>query len=303
MSVLCVLFALFPTPSHALGLTIHPTKVGDKSGYSSRENLRNCVSYPTVKDDIILVTVKSGDKVNKQFLNLIIFDDENNSLRSQRDISNEVSFMFTNLNNPKSGAVQEQEGEVGKRSNPEQNIINQDISQANADPNHINELINSNKGKSMINICFDNLYADKSWSFHPEPKDVELYVDIKNLTTIQQTNYNNYAQYFNSLKKQQNGNKKDGEEKEEQNKEFTQQDFEDEIKFLKTELDNVIVNLQNSEMILQNLMEQEFKLRDVNEAIFSEYTKASVVIIACTILFGLVQLIYFRCYLKKRKVL
>ncbi|ABN66445.1 predicted protein [Scheffersomyces stipitis CBS 6054] len=298
LSVFMSILFWIATPVAALGLTVPPVKSGDTKNYSSRENLRNCVSYQTVKDDIILVRVKSGTKVASQMLNLNVFDDENNKLRFERDISNEISIMFTNLNNPRNSDFQNEAGVIDqiKRSN----IMNEVDMQKEHKKNKYNELINSDKGKSLVYICFDNLYADKSWSYNAESRDVELYVDIKNMETIQQTNYNNFAQYFLSLRQQEikrNGGDASG------SKEFTQEDFEKEVQFLKTELDNVVVNLQNSELILQNLMEAEFRLRDVNEDIFSAYTTVSIVLISCIVLFGLAQTIYFRFYLKKRRLL
>ncbi|KAK6203625.1 uncharacterized protein RJT21DRAFT_113516 [Scheffersomyces amazonensis] len=340
LSFLLPLLLLLPNTVLGLGFTIPPIKEGDVSKYSSKQYLFNCVSYPTIKDDILLVRIKSGDKLASQKLNLNIFDDDNNRLRSQLDISNDISLMFTNLNNPikisqdLSGDNQDhlsfqdsanQVIEQIKRSSnrlfgheDEEHVsnekrdenFNKDFDRAKAD-----ELINNSQGKSLIYICFDNLYADKSWSFVAKPRDVELFVDIKNMTTIKQTNYNNFVQYFRRFKEQESkreqGSDDDGAKEPSQSqssksvkdKPFTQEDFENEIQYLKTELDSIVGNLDNSEIILQSLMEQEFKLRDVNEEIFSDYTKNSIILITCIICFGIVQTIYFKCYLRRKKVL
>ncbi|KAK6465660.1 emp24/gp25L/p24 family/GOLD-domain-containing protein [Scheffersomyces coipomensis] len=311
-------FFLFPGYINGLGFSVPAIKAGDSSKYSSKNHLFNCVSYPTVKDDIVLVRIKSGDKLPSQTLNLNIFDDDNNSLRSQIDISNDINFMFTNLNNPiyvneddstlKSNNVIDQikrsSNNLFGNGNNNNNNNMADVDKAKAD-----ELINSDQGKSLIYICFDNLYADKSWSFAAQPRDIELFVDIKNMSTIKETNYNNFAQYFQRFTSQESKREQSSTDPSSSvsaalnNKEFTKQDFENEIQFLKTELQNVIGNLENSGIILQSLMEQEFKLRDVNEEIFEDYTKNSVILIICIVVFGLAQIIYFKVYLRRRKIL
>ncbi|CAG90794.2 DEHA2G17226p [Debaryomyces hansenii CBS767] len=292
--------------TYGLGLIVTPHSVGDNKKYSSINNLLNCVSYPTVKDDIIILTVDSGEKLPSQVLNMNIFDSENNKIRYKGDISEEMNLIFTNLNNP---------SQINRNyadSPDKRNILNKIHLGRNKEQERVDELMNSDTGKSLIYICFDNLYSDKSWSFQPQDRDVEIFVDIKNMTTIKQTNYNLYAQYFKKFKynsdqgvdakNNEKKSKKEGTDKT-LKKDFTQNDFENNIKLLESELSDIVENLKNSELILTNLMEQESKLRDANERIFSEYTKVSIIMIVAISIFGMAQLVYFRCYLKKRKYL
>lgn len=292
--------------AYGLGLIVPPHLVGDNKKYSSINNLLNCVSYPTVKDDIIILTVNSGEKLPSQVLNMNIFDSENNKIRYKGDISDEMNLIFTNLNNPL------QINHNYAHSPDKRNILNKLHLGRNKEQERVDELMNSDSGKSLIYICFDNLYLDKSWSFQPQDREVEIFVDIKNMTSIKQTNYNIYAQYFKKFKyNSDKGVDAKNSEKKSQNegtdkslkKDFTQNDFENNIKLLESELSDVVENLKNSELILKNLMEQESKLRDANEKIFSEYTKVSIIMIVIISIFGLAQLVYFRCYLKKRKYL
>lgn len=292
--------------TYGLGLIVTPHLVGDNKKYSSINNLLNCVSYPTVKDDIIILTVDSGEKLPSQVLNMNIFDSENNKIRYKGDISEEMNLIFTNLNNPL------QINRNYADSPDKRNILNKIHLGRNKEQERVDELMNSDTGKSLIYICFDNLYLDKSWSFQPQDRDVEIFVDIKNMTTIKQTNYNLYAQYFKKFKynsdqgvdakNNEKKSKKEGTDKT-LKKDFTQNDFENNIKLLESELSDIVENLKNSELILTNLMEQESKLRDANERIFSEYTKVSIIMIVIISIFGMAQLVYFRCYLKKRKYL
>lgn len=292
--------------TYGLGLIVTPHLVGDNKKYSSINNLLNCVSYPTVKDDIIILTVDSGEKLPSQVLNMNIFDSENNKIRYKGDISDEMNLIFTNLNNPL------QINRNYADSPDKRNILNKIHLGRNKEQERVDELMNSDTGKSLIYICFDNLYLDKSWSFQPQDRDVEIFVDIKNMTTIKQTNYNLYAQYFKKFKynsdqgvdakNNEKKSKKEGTDKT-LKKDFTQNDFENNIKLLESELSDIVENLKNSELILTNLMEQESKLRDANERIFSEYTKVSIIMIVIISIFGMAQLVYFRCYLKKRKYL
>lgn len=292
--------------TYGLGLIVTPHLVGDNKKYSSINNLLNCVSYPTVKDDIIILTVDSGEKLPSQVLNMNIFDSENNKIRYKGDISEEMNLIFTNLNNPL------QINRNYADSPDKRNILNKIHLGRNKEQERVDELMNSDTGKSLIYICFDNLYLDKSWSFQPQDRDVEIFVDIKNMTTIKQTNYNLYAQYFKKFKynSDQGVDAKNNEKKSKNEgtdktlkKDFTQNDFENNIKLLESELSDIVENLKNSELILTNLMEQESKLRDANERIFSEYTKVSIIMIVAISIFGMAQLVYFRCYLKKRKYL
>lgn len=293
---------------HSLGLIIPPILSGDNNKYSDINNLLNCISYPTVKDDIIVLTIDSGDKLPSQVLNLNIFDSENNKIRFKGDISQDMTIIFTNLNNPSliNG--------INDVQDMRSNILNRFLPLARADrkQERVNELMSSDSGKSLIYICFDNIYKDKSWSFHPQDRDVGIEVNIKNMTAMQQPDYSIYSLYFNKLNSDEENKKIRGKGSEDvndnkysqiPNRLFTKDDFDTNIKLLESKLNDVIENLKNSELILENLMQQEYKLRDVNEAIYSGYTKISCIMLVLIGIAGIVQMVYFRCYLKKRKVL
>lgn len=133
----------------------------------------------------------------------------------------------------------------------------------------------------------------------PQAREVELFIDIKNMTTIKDTNYNNFARYFSKLQDastESTGNK-------ETDSSFTESDFEASVKRLEDELNHVIENLKISESISHQLMEQEFGLRDVNEAIYEGYTMISCIMLACIVFFGIFQLSYQRWYLKRKNVI
>lgn len=280
----------------AIGMTIPPVIVGDQKKYSSLNYLYNCMSYSTVKDDIIMVHINSGNVIASQNLHLHIFDSESNKLRYKKSISQNLDLIFTNLNNP---TQFDDSNGLLKRTN----ILNKFHFGSNSgsdDKNHpglrssndesAQELLNSDKGKSLIYICFDNLYSDKSWSFKPKPRDVEISVEIKNMTSMKQTNYETYAKYFQR-------------KVEDSKTTFDEKDFDKKIKLIDAQLKEATENLKSLEVILSDLLIQEHKLRDVNESIFSRYTMVSILFLIAIFLFGLVQLIYFKCYLKKTKVL
>lgn len=304
---LFILIFLYILQCQALGISVNPVKAGDFKKYSSKASPANCVMYPTVKDDLVMVRIKAGDKIPAQKLNLLVFDDDNNELRSEPDISNDISFMFSNLNSP-----HVTQKTLHQRSNLF-NFHKGSKDKEGKDPKDAekaNELINNHKGRSLIYICFDNIYADKSWSFHAQPRNVELFVDIKTMSTITQTNYNNYAQYFDRLKLEdgrknegQNGKEVSTDSKSVPPQDFTEDDFKAKMKFLKAELNNAVDSLHNSELILSNLMEQEFQLRDINESIFEGYTKASIFFLLAIAVFGSLQIVFYWAYLKKKKLL
>lgn len=286
-----------------LGLTVEPVLVGDTKKYSSLSNLAHCISYPTVKDDIILVRIQAGDRQGSQHLNLNIFDLESNKIRFKRDIGGEINLIFTNLNNP---AAVNSELEPSKRSLFDRlaHIAEAGAAAAPADLDPASKHINSNQGKSLIYICFDNVYTDRLWLFAPQPRDVELYTDIKTMSNIMETNYNNYAHYFSKFKDA--SLKLDELLHRQQHKQlagFTQQDFEQEVLRVERELAEVIETLTASKAILLQLMEQEFLLRDANEAIFAGYTKISIAILVAIFVAGTLQLAYQTYFLRKQKVI
>lgn len=254
---------------------------GDQKKYSSLNNLMNCISYRTFKDDIILVTVNSGDRIASQQLNLKVFDSENNVLRFMEDMVEEQTFMFTNLNNPKQ-------------------ILNiKDVNPKKARDNY-DDLMNVHSGKSYIYVCFDNIYFDKSWSFQKHSRDVQLQVAIRNMTSLLQTNYNKYAKHFNQMKDPADTNV---DENNEFKLDFSELDFEKVMDLLQTQLNEVSEELKSTEGIINLLMDNESKLRDVNESIYEDYTRTSIALISCICIFGLCQIIYYKCYFTRRKLI
>lgn len=265
----------------AIGMTIPAVITGDRKHYSSLTNLVNCVSYTTSKDDIIMLNVKAGSKLSSQQLNLRVFDSEDSTLRTMKDLSGEQSIIFTNLNNP-------------IQIDPSDSKL---IGLANR--RHIKE-DPSITGKSQIHICFDNVYFDKSWSFQKRLRDVYLDVRIRNITTLKQTNYNNYAKYFIRKSSTAMENSKKSKDT---NLDFTESDFNKAVDFLQTLLNELSEELNSSKDKLQALNSLESELRNVNESIFESFTRTSLTLIATICVFGLAQLAYIRFFLKRRKYL
>ncbi|OBA23913.1 hypothetical protein METBIDRAFT_76834 [Metschnikowia bicuspidata var. bicuspidata NRRL YB-4993] len=266
----------------AIGLTIPPVVYSEQKHYSSLTNLLNCISYTTSKDDIIMVSVESGHKVPSQQLNLRVFDSEDNTLRSMQDISGEQSVIFTNLNNPIQIPQTEAKNLLGLKYRRQTKNI--------ADELYVS-------GMSQVHICFDNVYFDKSWSFRKSPRDVHLDVSIRNITTLKQTNYNNYAKYFI---RPSNTDTNDDPVGDYSNYDFTENDFNNAVRNLQTLLNEVSEELKSSEGTLRNLQTLESELRNVNESIFESFTRTTLLIITTICVFGVAQLTYIRFLLKKR---
>lgn len=295
-----LLFLLAPVLSSSIGLTVPPASGGDKKKHSSLKNLLNCISYQTVKDDIILLRVDSGDKITSQTLNLHIFDSENNLIRLKRDISHELQLIFTNRNSPTQIEDNRKRSTLLERlhiADPEEGMskrlnlfdalhlgYSKKLSQSETDL--ANEFLNAHSGKSHIHVCFDNIFLDKLWSFEPRARDVTLEVDIKNMTTIKKTNYHSLAKYFLA----------------QQLVDFNENMFDKLISALEGSLNDVTEGLKNAEIVLETLMEQEFKLRDINEQIYSNYSHISIVMLCLIAAFGMLQMVYFRFYFKKKKL-
>lgn len=293
--VVMLLCIISPVPAAGLGVTVPPTLISNRNKFSSLDNLQNCVSYQTVKDDIILVRIRAGDRILSQLLNLNIFDLENNKIRFKKNIAHDLRIMFTNLNSAYSvddghaieSPLRKRE-DVSKKEDAKRDEKGQ-------------QLLDSNTGKLLIYICFDNVYTDRSWSFRPRDHEVELQVEIKNLESLQQINYNNYAHYFNKVYRLQEDEKVD-EVPIDGHTDFTEDKLEENLKYLQTELNNIISSLEGSESILRTLMENEFKLRDTNEEIYVNYSKSAIVLFLTTGFFGIAQVIYLTCYLKKHRI-
>lgn len=263
---------------YGVGMLIPPVSVGHTHEQSSLDYLYNCISYSTVKDDMVVVHIDAGDPLPSQLLHLKVFDNENNHIRVKHNLAHSVDLIFTNLNNPQQF---DDQNDLIRRSHFLDKLVRR--------VSPIDELVGTS-GKSLIHICFDNVYSDRLWSFTPESHYVDLSVEIKDFNTIKKTNYNNFAKYFQHKQAQQD-------------RVFDEQDFEERIKFIETELNVATENVHNSELILKTLMDAEFELRDVNESIYDRYTKATIALITCICVFGLGQIIYFKCLLRRTKVL
>lgn len=279
----------------AIGITVPAISSANPKLLSSPENLLNCVGYRTSRDDLIFVSLRSGDRQPSQKLNLKVIDSDNNILRAANDISNEISFIFTNLNNP----LQIQEDNLFNflnKFNPRrENSRNEKVGD-----NKFGHLFEPSDGNSFIHICFDNIFYDRSWSFKRQTRDVDLRVQVKNATTLLQTNFNELAKYFRRISLAED-RKLEGALS--IKTDFTEQDFEEATNMLAVQLDKISEQLKSSEDILNSLKEHESQLRDVNEAIFAKYTKTSVAILASICLFGFLQIAYFKFYLKRKRII
>lgn len=280
-------------PVTGLGVTVPPISITNRHKFSSLDNLQNCVSYQTIKDDMILVRIQAGDTITSQSLNLNIFDLENNKIRFKKNIAHDLHIMFTNLNSPyRVDDGHAMESPLKKRTRRADTVERDEKGQ---------QLLEANTGKLLIYICFDNVYTDRSWSFKPRDHEVEVQVEIKNLESLQQINYKNYAQYFNKVYKLQEDEKVD-EQPIDGHTDFTEEKLEENLKYLQAELNNIVSSLEGSESILLTLMENEFKLRDTNEEIYTNYSKWAILLIVFTGVTGAVQLVYFGCFLRKQNI-
>lgn len=271
---------------YAIGLSVPPIPIDDHKSYSSVRNLANCVGYSTSKDDIVIVVVKSGQKQRSQRLDVHVFDSESNNLRSLHDTSGEQMFMFTNLNNPV------QFDDTSSRSSNHRRGTSQ--------PNSYNQLMSSFEGKSYLYICFDNIYTDKSWSFQKQNRDVTFHVSIRNITTLKETNYNKLAKHFNKIP---NADNVDVNAQNEYKAEFKESDFESSMNSLQSELNHVLSELDAAQNNIKTLVDHQKLLRDANETIFESYTKSWLLLIFCICAFSAFQLIYYKCYFAKRKLI
>ena len=268
-------FLLLLPSANAIGVMIPPIKNLSKDKKSSLKNLQNCVSYETTKKDIMFVTISNVEQFTSQSLNLLILDDQGNTLRNQQDIgkfNREVELLITNLESLKSIVLEEKREEGKANSN-----------------NNVEEIAKDTK---MIHVCFDNVYSDLSWSFQPRIFEFEVTVNIKN--DIESTDYGMYRQYFTYL---QDENSKEGQA------EINAMSFEAKMLLVEMDLQTVVDKLLELDETLKLLMENEFKLRDANEEIFSGYTLISIVLCVTILVCGLLQLIYFKFYLRRKNVL
>lgn len=264
----------------AIGLSIPPVLIGDKKRYSSPLNLANCVSYLTSKDDIITVTIKAGDKLNSQLLNLNVFDSQKNTLRFLEDLEHNQMVMFTNLDYQLSGQDHHWKRllDFHREKKPQEGI----------------DLLPSVPDKTYVHICFDNIYLDKSWSFQKQPRELIINVDIKSLTALKKTNYKKYAKYFSHFLESDDI---------ETDFDFSEENFESAVKKIENLLNEVSEELDASLKIVQNLKVHERRLRDLNEEIFENYIKTSTLLLFTIGSLGLIQLFYYKFYFKRRKLI
>lgn len=266
-------------------MIIDPILEGKKDKYSAVANLKNCIGYATNNNDLIMIRVDSGERLPSQTLNLKVIDLEDNLLRFTNDLEGESTMILKNLNNDPT---------TNELNNKRANIIDK-ISlglKKPIDQEKAQKLLNNDQGKNMIYVCFDNIINDKSWSFEPLPREVILDVHLRDISKMTETNYNMYSRYFRKFQENDNDAQK--------LKDMNEEQFDQEITVVENELNNVIESLENSELIMKSLIDQESKLRDTNERIYSLYTIFAVVILVTIGIFGLFQTFYFKRYLKTK---
>ena len=132
----------------------------------------------------------------------------------------------------------------------------------------------------LVHICFYNTFNDLSWSFKPRTYEFEINVNIKD--DIKTTDYQVYKQFFAHL-----------------DKDLNEGEFDNKMNMVALDLDNIVAKLHNSDDVLKELLNHEFKLRDTNEEIFSGYTFISIVLCATIGVCGAIQLLYYILYLRR----
>ncbi|KAI5955265.1 hypothetical protein KGF54_001826 [Candida jiufengensis] len=278
---LFILLFLIPSITSAIGLTISPIKniKSNQKKLSSLKNLQNCLSYEVESNDILFLSINPIENLPSQEINLKIMDSQGNILRNQPNLSkfNKVLEFIINSNNNE--VTSESDNELDIRSNT--------------------KIENQPKLRNFIHVCFDNLYNDLSWSFQPQDFEIEMDINIKN--DIKLTNYKIYKNFFSNI----NTNTEEGSSSQEQdyNKiQINEEIFDSKMNSISLELNSMVDKLIESDLILQDLLNQEFKLRDVNEEIFSGYNFISVFLCLTIFICGLVQLVFFKCYLKRKNI-
>lgn len=253
-----------------LGLEIPPVKQGDRSHYLSIKNLANCVGYELEPDEIVVLLVRLGEGLASQDLAIKVFDDKDNLLQYQRLLEGDKTFIFSQVQ----GAWTQQALSLAIQ------LKRGKLLGTNTD--------DDDQPLLMMYVCFDNIYTDKLWSFTPQPHEVEILVDIKTRETIQKTNYNSYAQYFDALRRSQDA--------------VSEQAFEDQINIVQAELVSVINTLDNLGKILEDLINNERELRNTNEQILEDYTDRHIVLYSVIGFVGVAQMLYLYRYFKKTNI-
>lgn len=271
-------FLLLLACCHAIGMQISPISSDDTKLQSSTKKLHNCLGYLTLKDDLVLVKVNAGERLQLQQLNLRVFDADGNVLRGADSIAGQLSFIFTNLNNP----VQIEQLLFLDRFKPRKQSPPLDL---------------ASPGSTFVYICFDNLFYDKLWSFNKQPHNVDLQVQLRNASTLGEIDYRDFAKYFSRLKPQ----KQLDHEKEEP--EFTRQHFEIATNQLGFQLQEISESLRSLAEILNILKQNQALLRGVNELIFTTHTLTSISIIGAICAFGAAQIVYFMCFCKSKRLI
>ncbi|GBL51967.1 hypothetical protein CJI97_004734 [Candidozyma auris] len=284
---------VFSTVTSSIGITVPAISSANVKSLSSSRNLLNCVGYRASKDDLIFVHLKTGERQTSQKLNLRVLDCDNNVLRAANDIVGDLSFIFTNLNSPLQIA-DDHHFNFLDRFNPRRDRARKDKTEVK-----YGELLDSFAESSLVYICFDNVFYDRSWSFKQQTRDIDLRVQIKNASTVSNVNYNEFAKYFSRISLAEDRGTSSAITK----LEFTEEDFEEATSMLTAQLDKVSEQLKSSERILNTLKEHESHLRDVNEAIFAKYTTTSIAVLLSIVIFGLLQITFFKVYLKRKRIL
>lgn len=277
-----LLLALLPC-AVSIGISVPPVLIGDKKKYSSPRNLENCVSYLTSKDDIITVTIKSGDKLTSQLLNLNVFDSQKNALRSLEDLSGDQMVMFTNL---------------GYQDTSPDHSWKRLLDFHDKKTDEFYDQLPLVPEKTYVHICFDNVYSDKSWSFQKQPRELSMTIDIRSLASLRNTNYKEYAKHFTKISDTENND-----EDAAVDRDFSEENFESAIKKLEHLLNEVSEELKDSQIVAQNLKRSERRLRDLNEKIFENYIKTATLLLFTIASLGLIQLSYYKFYFKRRKLI
>lgn len=249
-----------------LGCVVPPVKEGDRNHYLGLKHLENCIGYPTVANDIVFVNINAGLLPQSQFLKVKVIDENNNLLLHQDRVEGETMFIFSNVN----GGLEMKSGYMDQLKRIVQSEEEDMIKE------------------TMVYVCFDNIYTDKLWSFKPVDREVRLDVEVKTSDLIKKTNYQSYVQYFQALQQLEHG--------------VTEDDFEQQMQIVSTDLASVSSNLDNSKTILEDLMSMERQLRDTNEQIFADFTKALIGLTVAIAVIGFVQVGYLRIYFKKKKL-
>lgn len=269
----------------ALGIVVPPVRLGESKAFSSSDNLNRCIAYHASPQEFVTVSVKVGQRLPSQSINLVVLDETNNILRSQPDLSDQISFMFTNLA-PIDEPISSDSSlrRVAERIG----LVRRNLGAHNHQTRPNNRVILPKEhfiDAARIYICFENVYNDKSWSFLPQDWEVDLKVSFKFSDQLNVPDYNAYAQKFEASKAARR---------------FSKTDFDQSMDLLGNDLDSISGSLDVSAGILEKLVVQECGLRDVNESIFHMFSLYTILVMVAVAAVSLIRLIYVCITLKRR---